>query len=96
MARGIGCSESNLSHQFKKYFKMSLGHYVAQMRLSKAVSLLRKNSLNISGVAQACGYGSLYAFGRKFRFTPHAGVLPATTASSLIKKTWSGNHRSDR
>lgn len=67
MARGVGCSESYLSHQFKNHFKISLGRYVAQVRLGKAVGLLRKNSLNISGVAQACGYRSLYAFGRKFR-----------------------------
>lgn len=67
MARGIGCSERYLRHQFKERFKISLGHYVTRRRLKKAASLLHEDSLNISGVAQACGYSSLYAFGRAFR-----------------------------
>ena len=67
MARGIGCSKSHLYRQFKEYFKISLGHYVAKMRLKKAVHLLHEDSLNISGVAQACGYASvLHAFSRTF------------------------------
>ena len=67
MARGIGCSKSHLYHQFKEHFKINLGHYVAQVRLNKAAGLLYENSLNISSVAQACGYSSVYTFSRKFR-----------------------------
>lgn len=67
MARGIGCSKSYLCHQFKEHFKISPGRYLTQMRLGKAEGLLRGSSLNISAVAQACGYGSVYAFSRTFR-----------------------------
>lgn len=66
MACGINYSKSSLRRQFKEHFKISLGRYVAQVRLNKAVRLLHENTLNISGVAQACGYSSISIFSRKF------------------------------
>lgn len=67
MARWIGYSKGYLSHYFKEHFKISPGAYVSQQRLNRAVYLLRASSLNISGVAQACGYGSITAFSHTFR-----------------------------
>lgn len=84
MARGIGCSRDYLRRQFKDHFKTTLGRYVAQVRLHKAARLLRENTLNISGVAQACGYSSAVVFSRKFHAT--MGCSPRGYRGQLNKE----------
>lgn len=67
VAQYIGYSESHLRSIFRHQIKMSLGHYINEVRLRKATGLLHQGDLNISTVGEMSGYASLYSFSRAFR-----------------------------
>jgi AraC-like DNA-binding protein len=60
-------SESHLRVLFRKRMGMSLGTYILRVKMNRARSLLINPGLNVSQVAQACGYDSLYSFSRAFK-----------------------------
>lgn len=66
LAQQCGYSESHLRNLFKLHLRVSLGRYITEVRLRKAVGLLHQNRLNITQIAQECGYNSVYAFSRTF------------------------------
>jgi AraC-like DNA-binding protein/mannose-6-phosphate isomerase-like protein (cupin superfamily) len=67
-------SESHLRLLFRKRMGMSLGTYIQKVKMNRARSLLVGSGLNVSQVAQACGYDSLYSFSRAFKKT--TGLSP--------------------
>ena len=67
LARHVGYSESHLRNLFRTLIMMSLGRYINELRLRKATGLLHQGDLNISQVAETCGYSSLFSFSRAFR-----------------------------
>jgi len=60
-------SESHLRLLFRKRMGMSLGTYIQKVKMNRARSLLVGSGLNVSQVAQGCGYDSLYSFSRAFK-----------------------------
>ncbi len=60
-------SESHLRLMFRKHTGMSIGGYIQKVKIEKACSLLLGSTSNISEVADACGFGSLYSFSRAFK-----------------------------
>lgn len=67
LAEKFPYSESHLRLLFRTRMGMSLGTYIQKVKMNRARSLLVNSSLNVSQVAQACGFDSLYAFSRAFK-----------------------------
>jgi AraC-like DNA-binding protein len=67
LAERFPYSESHLRLLFRKRMGMSLGTYIQKVRMNRARALLVNSGLNVSQVAQASGYDSLYSFSRAFK-----------------------------
>jgi AraC-like DNA-binding protein len=67
MARDLGISESFLRAKFKRETKMSLGSFVRTIRFTKACGMMDETTLNVSQIAEACGFQSLFSFSRAFK-----------------------------
>ncbi len=74
MARRFGCSQRQLNRLFNEHFGLSVGMLRMEMRLLKAVPLLRNPELKIIQVAKQCGFnhsGLFHAcFKRRFGLSP--------------------------
>ena len=60
--------------KFKEKYGISPSEYVAELRISKAKELLLNEDINISEIAQECGFSSLYSFSRAFK--ENVGISP--------------------
>ncbi len=67
VARHVSVSASHLRRLFRQTLGISLGEYILQTRIRRACGLLHHSALNVSEVAAACGFSSLFAFSRAFR-----------------------------
>lgn len=74
IARYASISESHLRRVFRQALGLSLGEFIRRTRINKACGLLYKSELNVTQVAEACGFGSLYAFSSAFR--KQVGLAP--------------------
>lgn len=74
LATRFGCSRRHLSRLFHQYFGMSVAALRMEMRLLKAVSLLRDPDAKIINVAEECGFNHLglfnICFKRRFGHSP--------------------------
>jgi len=75
VAGAVALSESRLRAVFREMVGVSLGEYVLRSRINRACSLLGSSALNVSEVAAACGFESLYSFSRAFK--KRRGVAPS-------------------
>lgn len=67
LAHELAVSPSHLRAVYKGETGMSLGSYVARMRLNRASGLLLNSAMSVKEVAAACGYESLFSFSRAFK-----------------------------
>lgn len=67
LADALGMSASRLRAVFKETAGVSLGRYILNYRLNRAMALLRTSDLPISEIAEEAGFGSPQAFSRIFR-----------------------------
>lgn len=67
LAVRFSCSRRHLSRLFHQYFGMSIAALRMEMRLLKAVSLLRNLDAKIINVAEECGFNHLGLFNTCFR-----------------------------
>ena len=67
LAGNVDVSESHLCAVYRKSMGISLGKYILQMRIAKARELLENSDHNVSEIARACGYESLFSFSRAFK-----------------------------
>ena len=74
LAREMGMSRSNLHLKVKKITKSSASQFINQVRLKKAMEILRQSSLTISETAFDCGFQSVSYFTKCFR--EHYGYTP--------------------
>ena len=86
-------SESHLRLMFRKHTGMSIGGYIQKVKIEKARSLLLGSDSNISEVADACGFGSLYSFSRAFKRV--TGLSPRGYRGLHISKIWPINEGFD-
>ena len=52
---------------FKKYEKCTINHYINQIRIHCAISLMETSTLNISEIAFQTGFNDIYYFSRTFK-----------------------------
>jgi len=74
LAREAGMSRSNLLRKVKSLTNVSVSLYIRQVRLKKAMEMLREQSLNVSEVSYRVGFGSTSYFIKCFR--EHYGYPP--------------------
>lgn len=67
LAQRFSCSRRHLNRLFHQYFKLSVASLKMEMRLLKAVSLLRDPAAKIINVAEGCGFHHLGLFNTCFR-----------------------------
>lgn len=76
VADAMGYSPSRLRTIFKQAAGVTLGAYLKNYRLNRAMALLRTSSLSISEIASEAGFASPQAFSRNFKketgFTPRS------------------------
>lgn len=78
----FGCSNSGLLAAFRREGLRPPMKELAQMRIQRAVGLLKENELNISQVARAVGYHDLAAFNHFF--CRHVGRSPSEYRESCL------------
>jgi AraC-like DNA-binding protein len=66
LAREMGMSRSNLHLRVKKVAKISVSQFINQVRLKKAMELLRQESLTVSEAAFESGFHSVTYFTKCF------------------------------
>ncbi len=74
LAKKFGCSRRHLTRLFHQYFGLSVGALRMEMRLIKAIALLRDPDAKIINVAERCGFNHLGLFNTCFR--KRFGVSP--------------------
>ena len=74
LAREIGMSRSNLLRKIKKLTNLSVSQYISQIRLRKAMELLKENSFTVSEISYKVGFSSTSYFIKCFR--EHYGYPP--------------------
>ena len=74
LAAKFGCSRRHLNRLFHHYFGFSVGALRMEMRLLKAVSLLRDANAKVINVAEQCGFNHLGLFNTCFK--KRFGVSP--------------------
>lgn len=85
LAREMRMSRSNLHLKVKKITQLSVSQFINQLRLAKAMNLLKHGSLTISETAFDCGFQSVSYFTKCFR--EYYGYPPGETGKySSIKK----------
>lgn len=75
IADRMGISEIYLRKLFHTRYQTTPKQYVLQLRLQKAKQLLQETSLNVTQIAELCGFSSVYHFCRAFK--EKMGVTPS-------------------
>lgn len=74
LAREIGMSRSNLLRKLKKQTRLSASQFIRQLRLKRAMEMLKDTSLTISEISYRVGFNSASYFIKCFR--EHYGYPP--------------------
>ncbi len=82
-------SPSRLRTLFREEVGVSLGEFIARNRIDRACALLGRSELNVSQVAAACGFDSIYAFSRAF--SRRKGAPPTRYRAGLRRGRPGGN-----
>lgn len=67
LARKFGCSRRHLNRLFHQYFGFSVAALKMEVRLRKAVALLRDPDIKVSNLAEQCGFNHLGSFRTCFK-----------------------------
>ncbi|OBH01033.1 MULTISPECIES: helix-turn-helix transcriptional regulator [unclassified Mycobacterium] len=76
LARDVHMSAGHLSREFRRAYGESPYSYLMTRRIERAMALLRRGDLSVTGVCFAVGCSSLGTFST--RFTELVGVPPST------------------
>lgn len=85
-ARGLGISESHLSHLFSQQFQINFRRFINAIRIDKAEAMMRDPSQTLTAICYGCGYENMRTFRRAF--VRETGMLP--TAYLQKMRTESG------
>ena len=67
LAAAVNLSEDRFNHLFKESMGMAPQQYINEIRLKKAMNLLKKKNGNVAEIAYSVGYTDYNHFGRQFR-----------------------------
>jgi AraC family transcriptional regulator of arabinose operon len=81
LARRMKISERHLRERFHQQFGVSLGTYLRNYRIRRAIGLLTTSDLSLAEIADRCGYRSATAFHRAF--LQHTGSAPGAFRRSV-------------
>ncbi|MBT6998215.1 MAG: helix-turn-helix domain-containing protein, partial [Prolixibacteraceae bacterium] len=74
LANEIGMSRSNLLRKIKKLTGLSVSKFIRQVRLQRAMEMLKQTTLNVSEVSYQVGYSSvsyfIKCFGENYGYPP--------------------------
>lgn len=73
-ARGLGISQSHLSHLFSQRFHINFRRFVNALRIDRAKMLMRDPRLTLTSICYSCGYENIRTFRRAF--VRETGMLP--------------------
>jgi AraC family transcriptional regulator len=75
IAAAAGRHEIHLAREFRRYFGLSVGSYLRQMRIERAAQLLRHTKSGITDIALTCGFASHAHLCRVFK--SNYGITPS-------------------
>lgn len=75
LAVKLSISERHLRQKFQEQFGVSMGAYLRNYRIRRAIGLLASTSLSLAEISDRCGYRSASSFHRAF--IKHTGMRPA-------------------
>ncbi|MFH0919014.1 MAG: AraC family transcriptional regulator [Fibrobacterota bacterium] len=81
IAHYMGMSASRLRARYRQELGISLGRTLQAMRFTRSQELLTVSTMNVSEIADACGYESVYAFSLAFK--KKYGVSPLNFRKQL-------------
>ena len=85
LARGANMSAGHLSREFKLAYGEAPYGYLMTRRIERAMALLRRGDMSVTGVCFAVGCSSLGTFST--RFTELVGVPPSTYRRDATRTT---------
>lgn len=84
LAEKLGMSRATLHRKIKLNTKKSVSQFICQIRLKKALELIKQNSATISEIAYSCGFNSVTYFTKCFH--DHYGCSPGEAAKRNISE----------
>lgn len=67
LARHVCISESHLRKTIREVVGVSLGELIQRTQIHKSCALLKDTDMNITAIAEACGFSSIHTFSRAFK-----------------------------
>ena len=74
-ARGLGISQSHLSHLFSQRFHVNFRRFINAIRIDRARMLMRDPRMTLTSICYSCGYENIRTFRRAF--VRETGMLPS-------------------
>jgi len=74
LARRIGVHPVTISRYFPQYFSSTLGNYIKQIKVTRALALIKGTVLPLTEIAYSCGFADQAHFTRTFKKI--TGYLP--------------------
>ena len=74
IAAEVGMSDSKLSTEFKRVYRMTPLEYITRSRMQRARQLLRTTDMPVKDIALECGYYDISGFNRRFK--AYTGMTP--------------------
>ncbi len=92
-ARGLGISQSHLSHLFSQRFHINFRRFVNAIRVDRAKMLMRDPRMTLTSICYSCGYENIRTFRRAF--VRESGMLPSEYQQRQCKAGGSDSAESD-
>lgn len=89
IAQAVGMSDSKLSVEFGKAYKMKPLEYLTMQRMHRACRLLLTTDMPVKDIAVECGYYEISGFNRRFK--AYTGTTPRQYRQRNDEKTEEGN-----
>lgn len=89
IADELSLSISGLEHLYKKAFGTSVISDIVNSRINYAKKLLMSTKMQITDIAEKCGYNSAYSFMRQFKIK--TGTTPSVFRKFAAYGAWSEN-----
>lgn len=84
IANNLGISQTYLIRLFKRELRMTFADYLTNVRIKKAIILMRDPSLKLYEIAELIGYSTQHYFSNVFK--KHVGISPQDYKLGLVNK----------